>query len=495
MQKFTKNQICRIFSRLSEIDFTENLSSRKFAKFPHCALQKINFNFRPCILIFDSLQTGSRARVAATLREYLKCEYKAKMNQDRDFDKDTMKGCCPKVPQQPNFSDCGLFMLQYVESLFTSPIKDFSLPIKSLHKWFSKEVMRTKRAKIAEIIRNLAEEQHKNKIQFPSLVFTPDSGSGYTDDEDDDLLNSATSKITSKLKPKFLMKANSSGQSPSSGTRVICLTSAKSALSSLTPTKASSAASNASSSVSGSLMIQKKRGKMELFKLQKTPVKSTANASATSTTTPTPTSSTTSATTPKLPIPTASSSSRPNSPSFKSVNVLIPKLTKGGGGEKVVRKEVMVENEAESAAAANSEKSKGASSNGPTSETPAGSNPAEKGAAKSTLVNYSDSSSSGGSSKPEEEDDPCPFDMEVDEDGAPKLEENPLPKMGLSKSSGGPTPQAVKKRSASRDQDTSSENVVVEPKKPKLTLDEALEGKKSPTVAPSVNNSENNKSA
>ena len=447
-------------------------------------------NFRPCILIFDSLQTGSRARVAATLREYLKCEYKAKMNEDRDFDKDTMKGCCPKVPQQPNFSDCGLFMLQYVESLFTSPIKDFSLPIKSLHKWFSKEVMRTKRAKIAEIIRNLAEEQHKNKIQFPSLVFTPDSGSGYTDDEDDDLLNSATSKITSKLKPKFLMKTNSSGQSPSSGTRVICLTSAKSALSSLTPTKASSAASNASSSVSGSLMIQKKRGKMELFKLQKTPVKSTTSTLATSTTTPTSTTTSTPTPMPKLPMPTASSSAaRPNSPSFKSVNVLIPKLTKGGGGEKVVRKEVMVENEAESeaaAAAANSEKAKGAASNGPTtSEIPAAADSNAEKEGKSTLVNYSDSSSSG-SSKPEEEDDPCPFDMEVDEDGAPKLEEK------VKMSSSGP-PQAVKKRSASRDQDTSSENVVVEPKKPKLTLDEALEGKKSP--ATNVTPSENNKSA
>ncbi len=36
-------------------------------------------SFRPCILIFDSLTTGSHARVAATLREYLTCEYKAKM--------------------------------------------------------------------------------------------------------------------------------------------------------------------------------------------------------------------------------------------------------------------------------------------------------------------------------------------------------------------------------------------------------------------------------
>ena len=56
--------------------------------------------------------------MAATLRDYLQCEYNAKVKGGRKFDKDTMKGCCPKVPQQPNFSDCGIFVLQYCESFF-----------------------------------------------------------------------------------------------------------------------------------------------------------------------------------------------------------------------------------------------------------------------------------------------------------------------------------------------------------------------------------------
>ena len=76
---------------------------------------------RPCILIFDSLHSGSRAKVAATLREYLACEYKAKMShngRERIFSKETFRGCCPKVPQQPNFSDCGLYLLQYIEAFF-----------------------------------------------------------------------------------------------------------------------------------------------------------------------------------------------------------------------------------------------------------------------------------------------------------------------------------------------------------------------------------------
>lgn len=61
---------------------------------------------------------ASRVRVVATLRDYLKIEYKTKIGQERDFSKDTIKGAVPKVPQQNNFTDCGLYVLQYVESFF-----------------------------------------------------------------------------------------------------------------------------------------------------------------------------------------------------------------------------------------------------------------------------------------------------------------------------------------------------------------------------------------
>ena len=56
--------------------------------------------------------------MAATLRDYLTCEYKERKGGDRVFTKENMKGNCPKVPQQPNFSDCGIFVLQYAESFF-----------------------------------------------------------------------------------------------------------------------------------------------------------------------------------------------------------------------------------------------------------------------------------------------------------------------------------------------------------------------------------------
>ncbi len=45
--------------------------------------------------------------------------------------------------------------------------------------------MRNKRAEVAKTIRDLAAKQNPNKkFDFPPLNFTAESGSGYTDDED-----------------------------------------------------------------------------------------------------------------------------------------------------------------------------------------------------------------------------------------------------------------------------------------------------------------------
>lgn len=52
---------------------------------------------------------------------YLQVEWdtkKAKTEGPRTFDKDTIKGGNPKCPQQTNYSDCGIYLLQYVESFY-----------------------------------------------------------------------------------------------------------------------------------------------------------------------------------------------------------------------------------------------------------------------------------------------------------------------------------------------------------------------------------------
>ncbi len=59
------------------------------------------------------------------------------------------------MQQQPYFSDCGIYLLQYVES-FRTPISDYTLPFTSLRCWFPEDEVRTKRAYIAVVIRSLA---------------------------------------------------------------------------------------------------------------------------------------------------------------------------------------------------------------------------------------------------------------------------------------------------------------------------------------------------
>ncbi|XP_054554930.1 sentrin-specific protease 6 isoform X2 [Talpa occidentalis] len=123
---------------------------------------KPNICKQPCILLMDSLRGPSRSNVVKILREYLEVEWEVKKGSKRSFSKDVMKGSNPKVPQQNNFSDCGVYVLQYVESFFENPILNFELPM-NLANWFPPPRMRTKREEIRNIILKLQEEQSKEK--------------------------------------------------------------------------------------------------------------------------------------------------------------------------------------------------------------------------------------------------------------------------------------------------------------------------------------------
>ncbi|XP_034480938.1 sentrin-specific protease 6 isoform X3 [Drosophila innubila] len=130
---------------------------------------------QPLILIFDSLAGASRSRVVATLRDYLTCEYKIKKPdaQAHIFNKDNMPGHCVKVPQQNNFTDCGLYLLQYVEQFFKEPIKDYRLPIKQLTNWFDFLTVTKKREDIAQLIQQLMDESnaHQTRLILPVIEF------------------------------------------------------------------------------------------------------------------------------------------------------------------------------------------------------------------------------------------------------------------------------------------------------------------------------------
>jgi len=131
----------------------------------------------PVILLLDSLEDGMKDEVVANLREYLACEWRERMvvgqgQGVRLFQQSAMPHFCPDIPQQPNLTDCGLYLLEYVEAFFRSPIQDFSVPIASLASWFTADQVQGKRESIAALIRRLATEQSPEKtFDFPNLGF------------------------------------------------------------------------------------------------------------------------------------------------------------------------------------------------------------------------------------------------------------------------------------------------------------------------------------
>nr|XP_033339479.1 sentrin-specific protease 7-like [Megalopta genalis] len=155
----------------------------------------------PCILIFDSLAGASRARVVATLRDYLSCEYVAKMGSEKVFSKDTIKGASLKVPQQSNFTDCGLYVLQYVESFFKNPIKDYTLPIKTLKNWFEEITVTRKREELSKLLITLTNATKGDKnITIPIVNFPTQDGKLKTKAENHVDIKSIKSDVEDKKK-------------------------------------------------------------------------------------------------------------------------------------------------------------------------------------------------------------------------------------------------------------------------------------------------------
>ncbi|XP_063999250.1 LOW QUALITY PROTEIN: sentrin-specific protease 7 [Pogoniulus pusillus] len=113
---------------------------------------------RPCILILDSLKAVSVQKTAQILREYLEVEWEVKRKTHRKFNKSTMIDLCPLVPKQDNSSDCGVYLLQYVETFLENPIVNFEQPL-NLERWFPRQLIRSKREEIRDLILQLHFQQ------------------------------------------------------------------------------------------------------------------------------------------------------------------------------------------------------------------------------------------------------------------------------------------------------------------------------------------------
>jgi len=170
--------------------------------YPGLTCQKIEGAtvMQPLMLVLDSLEDGMKESVCDDLRSYLTSEWTEKMKTTREFTTSTMPGFCPRVPQQNNLTDCGLFLLEYVESFFKKPLSNYTTPIVSLADWFSMEKVNNKRENIAKLIRDLSTKQHlENILKFPDIGFPEELSSAARKYEAPTLVSPAKASTATQL--------------------------------------------------------------------------------------------------------------------------------------------------------------------------------------------------------------------------------------------------------------------------------------------------------
>ncbi|KAI4875114.1 hypothetical protein NFI96_025246 [Prochilodus magdalenae] len=115
---------------------------------------------QPCILIMDSLSCHSKPTVVKILQEYLEMEWWTKNGCWQSFTKGAMNGYSLQVPQQDNHTDCGVYLLQYVESFIMNPPEILHRAM-NLSEWFPQKLVKKKRKKIKKLIFGLHFQQQQ----------------------------------------------------------------------------------------------------------------------------------------------------------------------------------------------------------------------------------------------------------------------------------------------------------------------------------------------
>ena len=154
----------------------------------------------PLFIVLDSLG-GTKSGAVTNIRHYLAQEYRTKISDvdGPDFNAKQMRTIRPKKPEQENYSDCGIFLLQYVEEMFKSmPQFYWQETIEEVTEtWFERrEEFSSKRKQIAELIVTMSRDRlSKANQQLPTLMFEPRGGRSKSrrpcfddvvDDQDDD---------------------------------------------------------------------------------------------------------------------------------------------------------------------------------------------------------------------------------------------------------------------------------------------------------------------
>lgn len=77
-----------------------------------------------CMILFDSLDFG--LEIASTIRQFVQNEWESRGNGVVIVDEQKLPMFTPKIPQQDNYCDCGVFVIEYARSFFDNPKKFYA---------------------------------------------------------------------------------------------------------------------------------------------------------------------------------------------------------------------------------------------------------------------------------------------------------------------------------------------------------------------------------
>jgi len=123
----------------------------------------------PFLILLDSMG-GDNDKLVAKIRQYLTEEWKAKTGGKETFGKREVRLVKPEKPEQLNFTDCGVYLLQYIEKMFRSVAQFYWLKLPDLTDWFPLEEILRKRHEMAQHIQNMARVELQDSCpKFPEI--------------------------------------------------------------------------------------------------------------------------------------------------------------------------------------------------------------------------------------------------------------------------------------------------------------------------------------
>ena len=133
---------------------------------------------KPVILVLDSVGF-SRGGTVRVLKDYLREEARTKRG-GMEFDDGQIQGINAKVPQQSNYSDCGLFLLGYVAKFLEDDPKNFIASIIARtydeNKDWTQLVPNAMRASIREQLQQLQKTQEEERQSAKRIGKVQDKG-------------------------------------------------------------------------------------------------------------------------------------------------------------------------------------------------------------------------------------------------------------------------------------------------------------------------------